>query len=424
VEPSKRRRGRRAPIRTLAFTTAAPDGSVVIPAETARKYGIGPGVPLCFEELDDHLLLHRPVTTLSKIYIEPTNECPLACATCMRRAWKEPIGRMDPTVFEALLSGLKDFPTVPSIFFGGIGEPLSHPALLDMIRKAKDSGAKVEMITNGLALDEQTVERLVELELDSLWVSLDGASPDCFEEVRESRAFERIIANLRTLRQVKYRLDVPWPSLGIAFVAMRRNQAELSEVISLGRRLGAVQFSVSNVQPHTEEMRGEILHEKTQGQSPGAFSRLDIGRMDGGGAWDLTVAKLLADCGLHYANGRASTRLEDTCPFVEGGSTSIRWDGRVSPCLPLLHGHNAWLGGRKREIRECTFGTVRERALSNIWAAPAYVAFRQRLQKFDFPPCLRCNSCDMMDSNQEDCYGNSPPACGGCLWAQGLVLCP
>jgi MoaA/NifB/PqqE/SkfB family radical SAM enzyme len=412
------------PSRKLSFSTAAPDGSVVISAETARRYGISPGVPLCLEELEDHLLLHRPVTSLAKIYVEPTNECPLSCAACMRHAWKEPAGRMDPAVYSAVLEGLKDFPSVPSLFFGGIGEPLSHPAMLDMARRGKAAGAKVEMITNGLALDEQTVEQLVEMELDSLWVSLDGASPDCYEDVRESRAFDMIVGNLRTLRQVKYRLDVPWPVLGIAFVAMRRNQAELSEVIALGQRLGAQRFSVSNVQPHTEQMRGEILHERTLGQSPGAFSRLDLGRMDSGGAWDHTIAKLLADSGLHYADGRASTRREDTCPFVEGGSMSIRWDGSVSPCLPLLHTHNAWLGERRREIREHCFGTVGQRGLGDIWRDPAYLAFRLRVQQFDFPPCLRCNSCDMMDGNQEDCYGNGPPACGGCLWAQGLVLCP
>ncbi|OGN93594.1 MAG: hypothetical protein A2Y88_12875 [Chloroflexi bacterium RBG_13_48_10] len=26
--------------------------------------------------------------------------------------------------------------------------------------------------------------------------------------------------------------------------------------------------------------------------------------------------------------------------------------------------------------------------------------------------------------NLEDCFGNSAPACGGCLWAQGLIQCP
>jgi MoaA/NifB/PqqE/SkfB family radical SAM enzyme len=171
-------------------------------------------------------------------------------------------------------------------------------------------------------------------------------------------------------------------------------------------------------------MRGEILHEKTLGQSIGSFSRMDIARMDSGGEWDRSIAEVLADCGLRYSNGRASTRLEDTCPFVECGSMSIRWDGRVSPCLPLLHTHSAYLGNRRRETIEFYFGSLADRSLSEIWNDPEYLAFRQRLQEFDFPPCLRCKSCDWIDGNQEDCFGSRPPACGGCLWAQGYVLCP
>ena len=103
---------------------------------------------------------------------------------------------------------------------------------------------------------------------------------------------------------------------------------------------------------------------------------------------------------------------------------SIRWDGMVSPCLPLLHTHATWLGSRKRLIREHSFGSVRDRSLREIWEDPGYAAFRRRLQEFDFPPCLRCNSCDWIDSNQEDCLSDQPPACGGCLWAQGYILCP
>jgi len=406
------------------FTEAAPDGSVAIPAELARKYGIEPGVRLCIEELDHHLLLHRPVSHLAKIYVEPTNDCPLACRTCMRNAWHEPTGRMDAGVFSGIVEGLKTFQPVPSVFFGGIGEPLSHPAALEMILQVKAVGAKVQMITNGLALDEQTAEQLVDMELDELWVSLDGATQECYEGVRENARLARIIENLRLLKSVKYRHDAKTPALGIAFVAMRRNHSELSEVIKLGLRLGATQFSISNVQPHTEELRDEVLHEKTLGQSIGTFSRMDIARMDSSEDGDHTIAEVLADCGLRYSNGRASTRLEDTCPFVESGSMSIRWDGRVSPCLPLLHSHHAYLGDRRREIREFSFGSVSERSLSAIWNDSEYVAFRQRLQDFDFPPCLRCNSCDWIDSNQEDCFGSPPPTCGGCPWAQGFVLCP
>ena len=420
----KKSRNPYVPRRKRTILRVASDGSVAVPADVSRKYGLMPGAPLCMEELDHQILLHPPVTHLEKVYVEPTNYCPFDCTTCMRNAWDESTGRIDAPTFSRIAESMRQFPTMPSVFFGGIGEPLSHPSMLEMISQTKSLGAKAEMITNALALDERTVESLVEIELDTLWVSVDGATQECYEDVRKTDALPSIVENLRVLRAVKYRRDAQKPVLGIAFVAMRRNRAELARVIDLGLRLGATQFSVSNVQPHTEELRDEVVYGKTLGQPIGAFAQMDLARMDSGGEWDHSVARLLADCGLHYSNRTASTRLEDSCPFVENGSTSVRWDGKVSPCLPLLHSHSAYLGNRRRNIKEFSFGSLREKSLAEIWNDAGYVAFRQRLQEFDFPPCVRCNSCDSVDSNQEDCFGSSAPTCGACVWAQGFIVCP
>ena len=412
------------PARKRTFLAVDTDGSITLPADLARRFGILPGTPLCIEELDRHLLLHRPITHLDRVYIEPTNDCPFACAICMRHSWNEQLGRMGMAVFERVMDGLKEFSPLPSVFFGGFGEPLSHPDILDMVQRAKASGAVVELITNGSPLDEDKIQRLVDLELDTIWVSLDGATPECYSEVRQAPALPGIVRSLRLLKSVKYQMDTQKPVLGIAFVAMKRNLSELAEVMSLGLRLGALKFSASNVEPHTEELRGEILYEKILGQNMGNFLLMDLPRIDSGGEWDHDVAKILSDCGFHFADGRAFTRSEDMCPFVEKGSVSVRWDGQVSPCLPLLHTHDAFLGSRNRKVREFGLGSIKERRLREIWEDPSYVAFRLRLQKFDYPPCRRCNSCSLINSNQEDCFQNDPPVCGGCLWAQGLVLCP
>ncbi len=412
------------PARKRAFVSVNPDGSVSFPAEIARRYGLEPGTRVGLEELEHQLLLHLPVSHLARITIESTSECPFFCATCMRRTWSEPTGRMEPAVFERIVDGMRGLPQMPSAFFGGFGEPLSHPRALEMVGAIKACGARAELITNGLSLDEQVIESLVGMKLDALWVSLDGATEECYDSVRESAALPRIVEALKKLREVKYRLDTPLPALGIAFVAMRRNRQELSQVIDLGLRLGATQFSISNVQPHTAELASEVVNGRTLGQPVGRVSRMDLARMDSGGEWDHAVARILSECGLRFSGGRASTRLEDTCPFVESGSMSIRWDGRVSPCLPLLHTHASFLGDRRREIREFSFGSLGERSLSEIWNCQDYVAFRQRLQEFDFPPCTRCNGCDSVDGNQEDCFGNPPPVCGACAWAQGFIVCP
>ncbi len=412
------------PVRNLVSVAVENGGTIALPDHLAHRCGILPGAHLRIEELDHQLLVHLPVTHLARLYVEPTNECPLYCTTCMRRTWNEPTGRMEADTFARIVEGLQELTSMPSVFFGGIGEPLAHPDALEMIGQVKSLGAEAELISNGLALDESTIERLVEMRLDTLWVSLDGASEECYQSVREAAALSRIISNLKKLKEVRYRLDTALPALGIAFVAMKRNQAELAGVIDLGLRMGATQFSISSVQPHTKELRDEVLYGKTLGQSLGPFSRIDLARMDSAAEWGPAFGQILAQCGLHYSNGRAATSLEDSCPFVESGSLSIRWDGRVSPCLPLLHSHFAYLGDRRREIREHSFGTLQERSLAEIWNDEDYVRFRDRLQQFDFPPCTRCNGCDSVDSNLEDCFGSVAPACGACAWAQGFIVCP
>jgi MoaA/NifB/PqqE/SkfB family radical SAM enzyme len=114
----------------------------------------------------------------------------------------------------------------------------------------------------------------------------------------------------------------------------------------------------------------------------------------------------------------------DVCNYIEGGTMSIAWNGDVSPCWPLMHTHGSYLHGKPRLNKKHVIGNVRERSVRDLWLDPAYVAYRRRVQSFAFAPCTFCGGCDLSETNDEDCYGNTFPACGGCLWAQGVVQCP
>ena len=360
------------------FLEVAADGSLSVPRDLAQRMGLVPGAHIPVMQDDEQLVLGLPSSHLARVYVEPTNSCPLSCTTCMRRTWSEPAGFMEDATFDRIERGLMELPFLPSVFLGGFGEPLSHPKILDMVRRLKLRGATVEMITNGIALDEPIARQLVDAGLDTLWVSMDGATPECFGEVRTTPDFGRIVENLRGLKMLKWHRDATKPELGIAFVAMKKNKAELMEVMNLGVRLGATRLSVSNVQPYTEEMRSEPLFERSLDERIRLFSRLDLPRMDAGGSWNCDVMDLVARYGLRLAGEGASSRSFDACPFVQNGSMSVRWDGEASPCLPLLHTHATWLGSRKRLIREHSFGSVRDRSLGEIWEDPGYAAFRLR----------------------------------------------
>ena len=63
------------------------------------------------------------------------------------------------------------------ITFSG-GEPLLHPNLDDLIRRIRSHGLIATLITNGLLLTPDRIQRLNRAGLDSLQISIDNVLPD------------------------------------------------------------------------------------------------------------------------------------------------------------------------------------------------------------------------------------------------------
>jgi MoaA/NifB/PqqE/SkfB family radical SAM enzyme len=415
----------------IQYARVNDNNEIVLPSHFIKELGISSGDEIRIEKNGHGVYLHPSIHTLKRVYIEVTNKCNLSCSTCMRNVWDVQFGRMAHETFERILVGLGDFADKPELFFGGYGEPLFHPNILDMIEQAKQSGHRVSLITNGILLTEVVVDRLINIGLDMLWVSLDGASPECYADVRLGDALSIVLQNLSYLRTQKYFRfgGSNWsghPKLGIAFVAMKRNIHDLSEVIRLGSRLGAVEFSISNVLAHNKELLDENLYMRSLDMVVGQGIRplVHMPLMDIQPQTMSALANVLKDMNQLELTDVLLNKNTDQCPFVERGSVSIRWDGNVSPCLPLLYTHTHFVDERERTSKEYFVGDVKVDELPAIWNKQEYRDLRKRLQDFDFSPCAFCNSCEMANENMEDCFGNVQPSCGGCLWARGLIRCP
>lgn len=403
------------------------EGRVVLPGAVAARLGLAPGMAVQIDEDSGGVRLRRSVLRLAKLYVEPTNRCNINCRTCIRNVWDEPLGRMDLATFTGLLDSLRTDPP-GTVFFGGYGEPLSHPDIVAMVRAAKGLGARVELITNATLLDAALAQALIDARLDVLWTSLDGATPDSYTDVRLGAALPDVLANLRRFRDRRTPSQHPTPELGIVFVAMRRNVRDLPDLLRLARELGAARFMVSNIMPHTPAMRDEVLYARALSNGNYLYAPelpgLLLPIMD----QSVVAEASLADAwegNWHIAvSGETPGVVRDRCPFIESGSVAVSWNGDVSPCLPLMHSYTAYLHGYERHAERWVVGNVRQRPLPELWRDPAYVAFRRRVQAFDFAPCAVCDGCVLSEHNEEDCYGNAFPTCGGCLWAQGIVQCP
>jgi tungsten cofactor oxidoreducase radical SAM maturase len=360
---------------------------------------------------DGALILLPRTPDLRKLYVEPTTSCNLNCRTCIRNTWDDPQAYMEMEIFQQLVEGVKEFPKLQRVIFSGLGEPLTHPHLLDMVRLVRERGLAVTIGSNGLLLDKAISREIVSLGVDRLVLSLDGVTPETYADVRGAM-ITQVLDNIRALNDAKSELGSLMPALGIEFVALKSNIHELADLTGLASRLGAARVLVSNVLAYTDEMREEILY----GYEPKPPFKA--------GNWPVK-----ADAWVMWGTldlPRMHWGAEQRCRFVKDRATVIGWDGSVAPCYALSHGYSyLTIDGKRKQVTRYNLGNITQQSLFDIWTSEEYCLFRREVQDFNFPSCPDCDlreSCDLREQNQ-GCWGWNP-SCADCLWAQDIIRCP
>lgn len=86
----------------------------------------------------------------SKVYVEITNICNMACSFCHGHSRKK--GKMDKETFLRILDQLKG--KTQYVYYHLMGEPLTHPELPSFLQLAAQRGFKSVITTNGTLLDK------------------------------------------------------------------------------------------------------------------------------------------------------------------------------------------------------------------------------------------------------------------------------
>lgn len=345
------------------------------------------------------------VPDVKKIYLEVTTRCNFDCTTCIRNSWKDGIGQMDEAVFDLLMVQIEALPELESVHIGGFGEPMSHPDIFDMIRRIKMLGLKVEMITNGSLLTDDAINSLVDLGLDTLFVSVDGPEESIFNQIRKGADFVSVIDHIKALNRIKAARKSEWPRLGIEFVLMKSNQHKLGAMVDLVSKLNASQFIVTNIMPYDESMKDEIVYDLDE---------------------SISVIENSGLLSMRAKMPNMKLRTERYCNFIETKALAITWNGDVAPCYALMHRYQCYIYDREKQIYPQYYGNVKDDTLQNIWMSKAYALFRASVNDFSFPSCTDCESldgCNYTEDNKADCWANSP-SCGDCLWARRVIQCP
>ena len=316
------------------------------------------------------------------LYIEVTNRCNLKCKACIlyRGSWES---ARDVTLDE-LVRITDQLPQLERIALHGIGEPLLNPALPAMIRHLKNRKAFVFFNSNGILLDENRQNELINTGLDELRISLDAASQQDYKTMRDSDRFEQIISNLRSFVKRMQRLQISRPALSLWYLGTRENINALPEFVRLTADIGVSQVYLQRlVYFNDDDGYGLATSEKTLVASDGRIrQRVEQGQ---------DLAKRL---GVQFNASGLTSPLESVQTDVRNRHSwkgcfrpttlmYITANGNVLPCCISPFSTS--------DYASIILGNVFETPLQEIWLGSKYRAFRESHQTA-IPP-KSCRGC-------------------------------
>src|SRR5438093_3035476 len=269
-----------------------------------------------------------------EIMMERTAHCNLYCPMCPRRIYTFDNENMDLELYRKIVQDCKDY--VEFIWPYGIGEPMIHRSIFEMIRITRDAGIRTGMSTNATLMDDKRADLLLECGLDYVILAFDGATKETYEQYRVGATFEKTRANIlaflgkKLARQSKIYVV-------LQMVLLKDNTREIEAY----RKLWSI--------PGVDEIR---------------FKRDEI---------QIEGSKI--------PDGELKGQRRNPCHLLWRGPLYVRYDGLVHPCC-YMYDH-------------APVGDLRRQSVMEVWNSPEMVKLREAHLTGDlrgYPVCVTCQA--------------------------------
>jgi hypothetical protein len=299
-----------------------------------------------------------------RVRIEPTNLCNLHCRMCPTPGYpREKKGLMSMELYNRIIDELRHIPNRDTfrltLYLGG--EPLLHPHLPDMVRRAADLGYATHINTNCMLLNEDISEKLIRAGLKEIFFSFDDTTPEEYERNRVGARREVVYENIRRFLDVRERLNSKDPMTVIACLKFPREGDTLST--------------------HGQLVPSQELQALFEGL-PVCWSVGWAHHWAGDFTADVDGMPPLAPLESYYPC---------SMPWLE---TTIRWDGTMVPCCYDLRSGQP-------------LGRFPDQSLLELWNGPGLRGLRQDMVRGRAHTIPLCSGCSPMrdPSGLDDFFG-------------------
>jgi len=268
------------------------------------------------------------------VSIEPTTSCNLHCVECLtgKNILTRPKGEINIEVFKKIIDQTHQHLIYLSLYFQG--EPFMHKNIFDLIKIAKEKKIFIETSTNANLIDDEVAKKIVESDLDSIIISIDGTSQETYASYRSDGQLQKVKDAIKFIDHWKKTLKSKTPFMVLQYLVTKQNEHQLVEMKQLAKQLHVNALRFKTIQIIDMERGSDLLPVNTR------YSRY---QKDKNG-------KLIPKKKTH----NRCFRMWRGCVFT--------WDGYMLPCC---FDKNA----------EHSLGNISNTSLPELWKSPAYNDF-------------------------------------------------
>ena len=310
-----------------------------------------------------------------KLETEVSSVCPRHCLLCEHSHWKEKDWLLSLDEFKHILN---EFPKLKWINMTGEGSAFMNKDYIKMIKHARAKNISVNFVDEFEFINEKKARELIELGVNSIWISMDGATKETYEKIKVGCDFDLALKNIKTFLRIRRELNSPLPYLGFRYIVTTLNKHELPQFVELVASLGdlgegsRVEFvgllTFKEIEYLYTEIPDEVLNETMKR------------------AKELGVR-------ISFAHSSNVPLIKRCAAWAE---PYIMMEGYVLPCCAIL------MANRRPFLREYSFGNIFEQSFDEIWNSDRYKKFRELVPKNKGEVPILCAGCRAYDTSKRE----------------------
>lgn len=187
--------------------------------------------------------------------IFPTIRCNLKCVFCNSRDNPSFREEMSTERLLEIVQESKELGVLEWRISGG-GEPLMHKGTFSMMMEIKRNGMRGIINTNGTLIDTKMAKKIVEIDWDEIWVSIDSAEPSVHDFLRGKKGtFERVVNALESISYWKKKLNKKKPAVIILTILTNKNYDKIQKLIEIVKKFNCYDIILNSLYVFNQESK-------------------------------------------------------------------------------------------------------------------------------------------------------------------------